>query len=88
MHDHATHGTSYAGYWIAWGILLGITLLMLAIANPALLVAGMAAKATIIALWFMHLRTERLSLTLTVGIGIVVTTLILFGLIAPDGMAS
>lgn len=86
--DAETHAPSYGVYWAAWLVLLAITLVMLAISKPALLIAGMAAKATIIALWFMHLKSERLSLILTVALGIVVTTLILFGLIAPDGMAS
>jgi len=79
---------SYRPYWIAWFVLLVITLLMVGIHSPALLIAGMAVKATIIGLWFMHLRHERLSLVMTVALGIVLTTLILFALIAPDGMAS
>jgi caa(3)-type oxidase subunit IV len=89
--DPSTSGAhapaSYASYWIAWGVLLGITLVMLALAHPTVLLIGIALKAGIICWWFMHLKSERWDLTLTVVLGAFVTALILFGLIAPDGVA-
>ena len=44
----------------------------------------MLTKASIIGANFMHLRSERLPLVLTVVVGLLVTGLILFALIAPD----
>ncbi|MFN7972577.1 MAG: cytochrome C oxidase subunit IV family protein [Acidobacteriota bacterium] len=79
---------SYKSYWIAWSILLAITVVMVSIATPAVLLAGIAVKASIIALWFMHLRHERLALTATVIAASLLTCLLLFGLIATDGLAS
>lgn len=78
---------NYRIYWKAWLILLGITVLMLVVNDPSFLAAGMAAKATIIALWFMHLKYERKDFTLLVALSIVVFSLVLFALIAPDGLA-
>ena len=78
---------NYGIYWKAWLILLGITVLMLLVQNPSFLAAGMAAKATIIALWFMHLRHERRDFTVIIAVSIVLFSLVLFGLIAPDGLA-
>lgn len=77
----------YRGYWYAWLILLALTLAMVFVGHPAVLLGGMMVKATIIALWFMHLRHERLSLGLAVAISILFTGLALFVLIAPDGRA-
>ena len=78
---------SYAKYWVAWLCLLVITLVMVFVANPLGLMTGMALKATIIVLWFMHLRYERLELTLSVIITLFATSLILFFLMVPDGRA-
>ena len=49
---------SYRSYWIAWLILLGLTLIMVTMSHPAVLLAGIAVKSSLIALWFMHLRWE------------------------------
>ncbi len=78
---------SYKPYWIAWLCLLAITLAMVFIGNQAVLIVGMALKATIIGAWFMHLRYERLDFVLCVALGILATSLVLFFLIAPDGRA-
>ncbi len=78
---------NYRTYWLAWLCLLCITLAMLFIGKPAVLIAGMILKASIIGLWFMHLRYERLDFVLCILVGIFVTGLLLFGLIAPDGRA-
>lgn len=84
-HTHAPG--SYTPYWVAWGVLLAITVAMLAIASPVVLLAGIAVKATIICFWFMHLRVERWDLTATVLVGAFATAAVLFGLIASDGAA-
>ena len=77
----------YRKYWIAWFVLLIITLAMIFVGSPTVLILGMTCKATIICLWFMHLRYEHIELVLSVLIGIFGTSLILYLLIAPDGMA-
>lgn len=82
----ATPSPNYAVYWKAWGALLVVTLAMVFISGRVLLIAGMALKASIIAWWFMHLRSERKDFVFYVVFSIVVFSLVLFGLIAPDGM--
>lgn len=78
---------SYKTYWVAWLVLLALTLVMVFVAQPPVLILGMILKAAIIFLWFMHLRYEKLDLVLSVTVGIFATALILFLLIAPDGTA-
>ena len=87
--------TSHARvYWITWGVLLAVTLVMLladgaSLPRTALLVVmlgAMAVKATLIAGNFMHLRQERAGLVLTVIVGLFVMALVLFALIAPDAL--
>lgn len=85
--EQAHAAVPYRTYWIAWVVLLGITLLMVLVTHRAVLLAGIVVKATIIALWFMHLRYERIGLTLVVLLAMILTTLALFGLIVPDGLA-
>lgn len=86
VHQPVAH--PYRPYVVAWLVLLAITLAMVASGSPPLLLAGMGAKAAIIALWFMHLRHERLALGLAVAISVVALTLILYGLMIPDGLAA
>lgn len=81
------HAIPYRTYWLAWITLLAITLVMVFIVHPAILILGMALKATIIVLWFMHLKYERLEFALGVSLAVVATGLLLFGLISPDGLA-
>ena len=79
-------------YWITWAILLVFTVVMLwadgaAIPRTAFvvfMVVAMLTKASMIGSNFMHLRSERLPLVLTVVVGLLVTGTILFVLIAPD----
>ncbi len=78
---------TYRSYWIAWAVLLAITLLMVLTGRPAVLLAGIAVKAAIIALWFMHLKWERRDFTVTIITVTLMTGLVLFALIAPDGSA-
>lgn len=77
----------YRTYWVAWVVLLGVTLGMVSLTHPAVLLAGMAVKASIIAFWFMHLKYEKAGLVVSVFVAIFATSLLLFGLIAPDGRA-
>ncbi|MFQ5927418.1 MAG: cytochrome C oxidase subunit IV family protein, partial [Terriglobia bacterium] len=51
-----------------------------------LLVLAMLVKASLIGAHFMHLRFEKLSLVLTVAVGILATATILFLLISFDGI--
>lgn len=79
-------------YWITWAVLLVFTVVMLwadAASMPrtafvVFMLVAMLTKASIIGANFMHLRSERLPLVLTVVVGLLVTGLILFVLIAPD----
>lgn len=77
----------YRKYWVAWCVLLGLTLMMVLIQNPLVLMLGITIKATTILLVYMHLRYERVGLILSVFAGIFVTTMILYILIIPDGRA-
>ncbi len=81
----AAHGAiGYRGYWIAWILLLLLTVAMVSVTSPALIVAGIAIKATIISLWFMHLKFERISLGVVVIAVTILTLAILFTLLAWD----
>ena len=87
--------TSYRTYWLAWGLLLALTLLMLvterfrlsAAMTIVVLVAAMLIKATVIGGWFMHLRQERMALVLSVVLGTLATGAALFFLLIPDGIS-
>ena len=83
----ATTTPNYRIYLKIWAVLLGITLLMVFTRNPAILLPGMAAKATLIALWFMHLKDERKDFIFYVVSSIVVFSIVLYVLIVPDGKA-
>jgi len=86
MSDAATR-SPYGRYFRIWLVLLGITLFMVVFTSRTVILAGMTAKATIIALWFMHLKEETLDFILYVALSIVFFSLVLFGLIVPDGLA-
>lgn len=83
----SAQAVSYKTYFKAWLVLLAITLTMVVVGSPALLIFGMCAKAAIIALWFMHLRYERIDFTLYVLLGMFATAIILYALTVPDGRA-
>jgi len=78
---------NYKVYLRIWVVLLVITVVMVFTHKPAILIPGMAAKATLIALWFMHLKDERKDFIFYVVASMIVFSLVLFGLIAPDGQA-
>ena len=81
-------------YWITWAVLLMFTVAMLwadAASLPrttfvVFMIAAMITKASIIGANFMHLRSERLPLVLTVVFGLLLTGAVLFVLIAPDAV--
>ncbi len=89
-----TSGVGSSPYWRIWFVLLVLTLVMVFIDQSPLsrsvlvlvLVAAMLAKVSLIAGYFMHLRFEKLNLILIVLVGLLITGLLLFALIAPDGM--
>ena len=87
MTTDAQAASPYRGYLNVWLSLLVITLIMVFLANPVVLLVGMLVKVSIIALWFMHLRSERIDFTWIVALSILLTGGILFALIAPDGLA-
>ena len=81
-------------YMTTWLVLLALTVAMLLVDNSpiprvalvAVLLIAMLAKASLIGANFMHLRAERLALTLMVAAGLFITATILFVLIAPDAV--
>ena len=85
-------GSPYRIYWITWVILLVITVLMLEAENfhmphwflVVFLLAFMMVKATMIGGNFMHLRFERKNMRIMVAAGILLTSLVLFAVIAPE----
>ncbi len=85
MSDAST--TSYKSYWMAWFLLLLITIAMVFIGSKTVLALGMMVKAAVIAMFFMHLAFERKSLVYTVIVGLMVTTAVMVVLFIPDGMA-
>ena len=86
-----SHG--YGIYWIIWGILLVLTLVMIVIGESSLgsvgkgglLMLGAAAKAALIIFYFMHLRLEKAGLAVVVLVGIFLTGTLMFALPAIDG---
>ena len=83
---------SYKLYWMIWGMLLALTVVMLFLdsapmprtAFVLLMVGVMLTKAFLIAGYFMHLRYEALFIRLAVFIGLLVNGAILYFLIIPD----
>lgn len=76
---HAVHvEASYRSYWVAWLILLGITVAMLLVGNRMLLMAGITLKSVIIGGWFMHLKHEKPTLIWSVVIGFLFALFLFF----------
>ena len=81
-------------YWITWSVLLVFTVVMLWADSASLprqafvvfMLIAMLTKASIIGANFMHLRSERAGLILTVAVGLLVTGAILYVLIVPDAV--
>jgi len=76
----------YKIYLKVWLTLLVVTLVMVFFQNRAVLIGGMMIKATLIVLWFMHLLYERIDFILLMVVSIAFFSILLFGLIAPDGL--
>ena len=84
----------FAFYLRVWAVLLGLTLVMIAVDRADLrlgllatvLVAAMLVKASLIAGYFMHLRFEGRLLVWSVVAGLFGLGLILYLLMIPDGV--
>ena len=96
MSEGATaQGSPYKVYWVTWGILLVITVAMLAaekfhfprIFLVLFLVVFMLVKATMITGNFMHMRHEHRYLAWVVGVGLLLTSAILFSFITPESLS-
>jgi cytochrome c oxidase subunit IV len=82
----------YRTYWIAWAVLLMLTLIMVVLDQASLprtpfvilMLGAMLTKASIIGAYFMHLRSERLPLVVGVVVGLPINAAILYVLISPD----
>jgi cytochrome c oxidase subunit IV len=82
----------YRTYWIAWGGLLALTLMMVVLDQASLpprmvmgvMLVAMTVKASVIAAYFMHLRFERWPLVLGILLGLPINGAILYFLIVPD----
>jgi len=90
----AEHVITLRTYWVCWGILLVLTMIMLLLegsgfpreAAVLFLVIAMLIKATVIAAWFMHLRYERVALVASVAGATLATAAVLFFLLIPDAL--
>jgi cytochrome c oxidase subunit IV len=88
------HGP-YRIYWVTWGILLVITVAMLVAEKfhfPRLflvlfLLVFMLVKAAMITGNFMHMRHEHRYLAWIVGLGLLLTSAILFSFITPESFS-
>ena len=77
-----------------WLLLLGLTAVMTFLdrisvtqsISIGVLVGAMLLKAGLIAAYFMHLRLERMSLVLTVLLGLLMTGAVLFFFLVPDAL--
>jgi cytochrome c oxidase subunit IV len=79
-------------YWLTWLVLLVFTAAMLWADTASIsravfvgfMLTAMVTKASIIGANFMHLRSEHPGIVATVVVGLLVTGVILYVLIAPD----
>jgi len=82
----------YRQYWIAWGVLLALTAVMLVVELLSLskflaiglLLTVMTFKAMLIAGQFMHLRFDRRLLAVAVAVPVAFLSIFLFVLISFD----
>jgi cytochrome c oxidase subunit IV len=94
MSDTQAGASPYRIYWVTWAILLVITLAMLAAEEfhmprwflLVFLLIFMMVKAVMIAGNFMHLRFEKRNLAVMVGLGILATSLILYGFVSRESV--
>jgi cytochrome c oxidase subunit IV len=86
---------AYKNYWKTWGILLGLTVVMVFVDVMALprilmlvvLLGAMMTKAYLIATEFMDLKHERPVIGIAIAVSILFFGTFLFAFIAPDGFA-
>jgi caa(3)-type oxidase subunit IV len=84
----------YKLYWTVWAVLLALTLVMLLVDQAPLprllfvvvMVIAMLVKASLIGVYYMHLRFEHMAIALMVVVGLLVNAAILYGLIVPDAL--
>lgn len=94
MSETKAGASPYRIYWITWAILLVITVAMLAAEEMHMprwfllvfLLIFMMVKAVMIAGNFMHLRYEKRNLAVMVGLGILATSLILYGFVSRESV--
>ena len=86
MTEQTHTAPDYKIYLKVWLTLLVVTLVMVFFQNRAVLIGGMMIKASLIVLWFMHLLYERIDFILLMLVSIAFFSVLLFGVIAPDGL--
>ncbi|MHC4819574.1 MAG: hypothetical protein ACYTF8_16135 [Planctomycetota bacterium] len=86
MTDTTHPAPDYKIYLKVWLTLLVVTLVMVFLPSRPVLIGGMMIKASLIVLWFMHLLYERIDFILLMVVSIAFFSILLFGLIAPDGL--
>jgi caa(3)-type oxidase subunit IV len=92
MSDAAGHSHSRTQYWVIFAVLFVLTILEVVIAQPTMgipkgpmvtaLVLLALTKASLVGLFFMHLKTEMKALKLTVALPFAFPALYAFILIA------
>jgi caa(3)-type oxidase subunit IV len=90
--SESTQANPYRIYLVTWGVLLVITVAMLAAESfhmprwflVVFLVGFMSVKAAMIGGNFMHLRYEHRRITIMVVVGILATSLVLLAFLVPE----
>jgi len=95
MSETAAHSHSRKQYWVIFAVLFVLTVLEVMVAQPSMNVprvpmvvalVGLAlTKASLVGLFFMHLKTEMRALKLTVALPFTFPALYAFVLIAEAG---
>ena len=91
--NQETHIVSSKTFAAAWVLLIVLALVQLwlstgfgpSTAKDFVILFFMAIEAYLVCFYFMHLRFENMAMILTVVLGIVLTTLLLYALIMWDG---
>jgi cytochrome c oxidase subunit IV len=95
MTEEAKAHGPYRIYWVTWAILLVVTVAMLGAEKfhfprvflVLFLLVFMMVKATMITGNFMHMRHEHRYLAWVVGLGLLLTSAILFSFITPESIS-
>lgn len=89
--EEEKYTVSGATFLMVWVVLMALTVSLIALSfatfsgKEALMVVLMFAMAYLVSFYFMHLRFEKLPLILSVVLGIVATTVLLYLIIMWDG---